>query len=150
MGGRLATLNVQGQEFESGGSVIHPLNLHMKRFVKDLGLSAVQSPSGLVGVYNGETLVYEESSWFIINMIKLIWHYGFQSLRMHMWVEDILDKFMRIYRYQSHDYAFSSVEKLLHSLEGTTILDYLTGHFLKPCRKQASLRSSLMKLLLPS
>ena len=59
------------------------------------GLSAVQSPSGLVGVYNGETLVYEESSWFIINMIKLIWHYGFQSLRMHMWVEDILDKFMR-------------------------------------------------------
>ncbi|OWK10757.1 PCYOX1, partial [Cervus elaphus hippelaphus] len=94
VGGRLATLNVEGQEFESGGSVIHPLNLHMKRFVKDLGLSAVQSPSGLVGVYNGETLVYEESSWFIINMIKLIWHYGFQSLRMHMWVEDVLDKFM--------------------------------------------------------
>ena len=38
VGGRLATLNVQGQEFESGGSVIHPLNLHMKRFVKDLGM----------------------------------------------------------------------------------------------------------------
>ena len=95
VGGRLATLTMQGQEYESGGSIIHPLNLHMKRFVKDLGLSAVQSPSGLVGVYNGETLVYEESSWFIINMIKLIWYYGFQSLRMHMWVEDILDKFMR-------------------------------------------------------
>lgn len=26
--------------------------------------------------------------------------------------------FKRIYRYQSHDYAFSSVEKLLHSLGG--------------------------------
>lgn len=38
VGGRLATLNVQGQEFESGGSIIHPLNLHMKRFVKDLGM----------------------------------------------------------------------------------------------------------------
>uniref|UniRef100_A0A8C9QEZ7 Protoporphyrinogen oxidase n=1 Tax=Spermophilus dauricus TaxID=99837 RepID=A0A8C9QEZ7_SPEDA len=37
VGGRLATLTVEGQEYEAGGSVIHPLNLHMKRFVKDLG-----------------------------------------------------------------------------------------------------------------
>lgn len=59
------------------------------------GLSTIQSSGGLMGVYNGETLVFEESSWFIVNMIKLIWQYGFQSLRMHMWVEDILDKFMR-------------------------------------------------------
>jgi prenylcysteine oxidase/farnesylcysteine lyase len=38
VGGRLATLAVQGQDYEAGGSVIHPLNLHMKRFVKDLGM----------------------------------------------------------------------------------------------------------------
>lgn len=38
VGGRLATLNVEGQDFEAGGSIIHPLNLHMKRFVKDLGM----------------------------------------------------------------------------------------------------------------
>lgn len=38
VGGRLATMTVQGQEYETGGSVIHPLNLHMKRFVKDLGM----------------------------------------------------------------------------------------------------------------
>ncbi|KAF6321554.1 prenylcysteine oxidase 1 [Rhinolophus ferrumequinum] len=67
VGGRLATMTLQGQEYEAGGSVIHPLNLHMKRFVKDLGLSTVQSSGGLMGVYNGETLVFEESSWFIIN-----------------------------------------------------------------------------------
>ncbi|XP_012662837.1 prenylcysteine oxidase 1 [Otolemur garnettii] len=96
VGGRLATMMVQGQEYEAGGSVIHPLNLHMKRFVKDLGLSALQFSGGLVGVYDGETLVFEESNWFIINMIKLIWRYGFQPLRMHMWVEDLLGKFMRI------------------------------------------------------
>lgn len=38
VGGRLATLKVEGQDYEAGGSVIHPLNLHMKRFVKDLGM----------------------------------------------------------------------------------------------------------------
>ncbi|KAB0381128.1 hypothetical protein FD755_008912 [Muntiacus reevesi] len=149
VGGRLATLNVQGQEFESGGSVIHPLNLHMKRFVKDLGLSAVQSPSGLVGVYNGETLVYEESSWFIINMIKLIWHYGFQSLRMHMWVEDILDKFMRIYRYQSHDYAFSSVEKLLHSLGGDDYLGLFNRSLLETLQKAGFSEKFLDEIITP-
>ena len=71
-----------------------PLSL-ANPFSVSAGLSTVQSSGGLLGVYNGETLVFEESSWFIMNMIKLIWHYGFQSLRMHMWVEDILDKFMR-------------------------------------------------------
>lgn len=48
-----------------------------------------------MGVSNGETLVFEESSWLIMNIIKLIWQYGFQPLRLHMWVEDIFDKFMR-------------------------------------------------------
>lgn len=59
------------------------------------GLSTVQASGGLLGIYNGEALVFEESNWFIINVIKLVWRYGFQSLRMHMWVEDVLDKFMR-------------------------------------------------------
>uniref|UniRef100_A0A8C5TN95 Prenylcysteine oxidase 1 n=1 Tax=Malurus cyaneus samueli TaxID=2593467 RepID=A0A8C5TN95_9PASS len=53
-----------------------------------------------------------------INFLKLLWHYGLNPLRMSMWVEDILDKFMRIYRYQMHDYAFSSNERLLHALGG--------------------------------
>ncbi|KAF4016479.1 hypothetical protein G4228_007911 [Cervus hanglu yarkandensis] len=112
-------------------------------------LSAVQSPSGLVGVYNGETLVYEESSWFIINMIKLIWHYGFQSLRMHMWVEDVLDKFMRIYRYQSHDYAFSSVEKLLHSLGGDDYLGLFNRSLLETLQKAGFSEKFLDEIITP-
>ncbi|NWY35910.1 PCYOX oxidase, partial [Pheucticus melanocephalus] len=82
------------------------------------GLS-VTSPQGtLASVYNGEEFVFEESSWSFINLLKLLWHYGLNPLRMSMWVEDILDKFMRIYRYQMHDYAFSSNERLLHALGG--------------------------------
>lgn len=37
VGGRLATLEVEGEGYEAGGSVLHPLNLHMKHFVKELG-----------------------------------------------------------------------------------------------------------------
>ncbi|ELK14623.1 prenylcysteine oxidase 1 [Pteropus alecto] len=149
VGGRLATMTVQGQEYETGGSVIHPLNLHMKRFVKDLGLSVVQGSGGLIGVYNGESLVFEESSWFIINIIKLIWQYGFQSLRMHMWVEDILDKFMRIYRYQSHDYAFSTVENLLHSLGGDDFLGMLNRTLRETLQKAGFSEKFLDEIVAP-
>ncbi|XP_038016283.1 prenylcysteine oxidase 1 isoform X2 [Motacilla alba alba] len=118
LGGRLHTLDVEGASYEAGGSVIHPLNLHMKHFVKELGLSVASPQGSLAGVYNGEEFVFEESSWSFINLLKLLWHYGLNPLRMSMWVEDILDKFMRIYRYQMHDYAFSSNERLLHALGG--------------------------------
>ncbi len=37
VGGRLATVKIGDHEYETGGSVIHPLNLHMKHFVEKLG-----------------------------------------------------------------------------------------------------------------
>lgn len=125
VGGRLATLEVEGASYEAGGSVLHPLNLHMKHFVKELGLSVAPGHSSLTGIYNGEEFVFEESNWYIINLFKLLWHYGLNPLRMYMWVEDILDKFMRIYRYQMHDYAFSSNERLLHALGGDDLVQML-------------------------
>ncbi|XP_054031288.1 prenylcysteine oxidase 1 [Dryobates pubescens] len=118
VGGRLATEQLEGAAYEAGGSVIHPLNLHMKHFVQELGLSVASAQGSLLGIYNGEHFVFEESSWYIVNLLKLLWHYGLNPLRMYMWVEDILDKFMRIYRFQTHDYAFSTHERLLHALGG--------------------------------
>lgn len=37
VGGRLATVKMGDHEYETGGSVIHPLNLHMKHFIEKLG-----------------------------------------------------------------------------------------------------------------
>ncbi|KAJ7305293.1 hypothetical protein JRQ81_011210 [Phrynocephalus forsythii] len=122
VGGRLATLNVEGKHYEAGGAIIHPLNLHMKHFAKVLGLSVSPIQDGLMGFYNGDELVFEESGWYIWNFIKLLWHYGLNALRMYLWEEEILDKFMRIYRYQSHNYAFSTSEALLHALGGSDFL----------------------------
>ncbi|KAE8618727.1 hypothetical protein XENTR_v10009475 [Xenopus tropicalis] len=125
VGGRLATLEMEGKLYEAGGSVIHPMNLHMKTFVKELGLSPRSPSDNLVGIYNGEQFVFQESEWFLINIIKMLWQYGLNFLRMHMWVEDMLDKFMRIYRYQTYDYSFSSTESLLHAMGGRDFTAYL-------------------------
>lgn len=37
IGGRLATVKVGDYDYETGGAVIHPLNLHMKHFIEKLG-----------------------------------------------------------------------------------------------------------------
>ncbi|KAJ1091575.1 hypothetical protein NDU88_004694 [Pleurodeles waltl] len=125
VGGRLATVEIEGNEYEAGGAVIHPLNLHMKKFVEELGLSARPPTSSLVGIYNGKEFVFEESSWFIINLIKMVWYHGLNFPRMYMWVEEMLDKFMRVYRYQTSDYSFTSVEAMLNALGGNEFLQRL-------------------------
>ncbi|KTF77103.1 hypothetical protein cypCar_00024439, partial [Cyprinus carpio] len=122
VGGRLATENIGGHEYETGGSVIHPLNLHMKHFLDKLSLSPRADVSSKVAIFDGKELTFEESDWFIVNFIRMLWRYGFNSIRMHMWVEGILDKFMRIYQYQQYGYSFSSVEKLLHAMGGDGFL----------------------------
>lgn len=51
-------------------------------------------PSKLA-IFDGKELTFEESDWFIVNFLRMLWKYGFNFIRMHMWVESVLDKFMR-------------------------------------------------------
>ncbi|KAM9312562.1 prenylcysteine oxidase 1-like [Gastrophryne carolinensis] len=118
VGGRLATLTVNQQQYESGSASIHSLNLHMQDFVKLLRLKHRREVAGKSAIFNGEQLVLEETDWYLLNIFRLWWHYGISFLRLQMWVEEIMEKFMRVYKYQAHEYAFSSFEGLLRSLGG--------------------------------
>lgn len=122
VGGRLATVKLGDYEYEMGGSVIHPLNLHMKHFIEKLGIPQRTDVPSKMAIFDGKELTFEESDWFIVNFLRILWRYGFNFLRMQMWVESILDKFMRIYQYQQYSYAFSSVERLLHAMGGDSFL----------------------------
>ncbi|KAG7322900.1 hypothetical protein KOW79_014246 [Hemibagrus wyckioides] len=125
VGGRLATENIEGRDYETGGSIIHPLNLHMKHFVDRLGLSVRADVPSKMAIFDGKELMFEESDWFIVNFLRMLWRYGFNALRMHMWVEGILDKFMRIYQYQQFSYSFSSADRLVHAMGGDEFLALL-------------------------
>ncbi|XP_069370361.1 prenylcysteine oxidase 1 [Paralichthys olivaceus] len=122
VGGPLATVKIGDHEYETGGLTIHPLNLHMKHFVEKLGIPPRKEVSTKMAIFDGKELTFEESDWFIINFLRMLWQYGFNLLRMQMWVESILDKFMRIYQYQQYGYSFSSVERLLHAMGGDSFL----------------------------
>ncbi|XP_054611174.1 prenylcysteine oxidase-like isoform X3 [Dunckerocampus dactyliophorus] len=123
VGGRLATVTVNQHDYESGGSVIHSLNLHMQDFVKQLGLKYRRSVAGKTAVFNSEEVILEETDWYLLDLFRLWWRYGISFIRLQMWVEEIMEKFMRIYKYQAHGYAFSSVEELLDSLGGSGFIN---------------------------
>ncbi|XP_026184851.1 prenylcysteine oxidase-like [Mastacembelus armatus] len=123
VGGRLATVTVNHNDYESGGAIIHALNLHMQEFVKQLGLKYRRSMAGKMAVFNGEEVILEETDWYLLDLFRLWWRYGISFIRLQMWVEEIMEKFMRIYKYQAHGYAFSSVEQLLDSLGGSGFIN---------------------------
>ncbi|XP_004686927.1 PREDICTED: prenylcysteine oxidase-like [Condylura cristata] len=116
VGGRLATISVNKQHYESGAASFHSLSLHMQNFVKQLGLRHRREVVGRSAIFGGEHFVLEETDWYLLNLFRLWWHYGISFLRLQMWVEEVMEKFMRIYKYQAHGYAFSGVEELLYSL----------------------------------
>ncbi|XP_033995802.1 prenylcysteine oxidase-like isoform X2 [Trematomus bernacchii] len=95
----------------------------MQEFVKQLGLKYRRSVAGKTAVFNGEEMILEETDWYLLDLFRLWWRYGISFIRLQMWVEEIMEKFMRIYKYQAHGYAFSSVEELLDSLGGSGFIN---------------------------
>uniref|UniRef100_A0A8C9U175 Prenylcysteine oxidase 1 like n=1 Tax=Scleropages formosus TaxID=113540 RepID=A0A8C9U175_SCLFO len=87
------------------------------------GLKHRRNVAGKTAVFNGEEFILEETDWYLLDLFRLWWRYGISFIRLQMWVEEIMEKFIRIYKYQAHGYAFSSVEELLHSLGGTGFLN---------------------------
>ncbi|XP_050013871.1 prenylcysteine oxidase-like isoform X2 [Alexandromys fortis] len=123
VGGRLATISVNKQNYESGAASFHSLSLHMQDFIKLLGLRQRREVVGRSAIFGGEHFVLEETDWYLLNLFRLWWHYGISFLRLQMWVEEVMEKFMRIYKYQAHGYAFSGVEELLYSLGEATFVN---------------------------
>uniref|UniRef100_A0A8B9R653 Prenylcysteine oxidase 1 like n=1 Tax=Anas platyrhynchos TaxID=8839 RepID=A0A8B9R653_ANAPL len=87
------------------------------------GLKQRREVPGKSAIFSGEHFVLEETDWYLLNLFRLWWHYGISFLRLQMWVEEVMEKFMRIYKYQAHGYAFSSLEELLRSLGGDAFIN---------------------------
>lgn len=64
-----------------------------------------------MAIFDGKELTFEQSDWFIINFFRMLWRYGLSFLRMQMWVESVLDKFMRSDVSLAYSTAFVSVKQ---------------------------------------
>lgn len=59
------------------------------------GLKYRKSVAGKMAVFNGKEFILEETDWYLLDLFRLWWRYGISFIRMQMWVEEIMEKFMR-------------------------------------------------------
>lgn len=62
------------------------------------GLKYRRSVAGKTAVFNGEEVILEETDWYLLDLFRLWWRYGISFIRLQMWVEEIMEKFMRYAR----------------------------------------------------
>lgn len=59
------------------------------------GLKHRREVAGKSAIFSGEHFILEETDWYLLNLFRLWWHYGISFLRLQMWVEGVMEKFMR-------------------------------------------------------
>ncbi|KAK7098694.1 hypothetical protein V1264_002938 [Littorina saxatilis] len=118
VGGRLALVNVDGQDYEAGGAIIHPRNWHMAFFADHFGLGRRTINKRTHGLYNNEKgLYFQTSPWAFLSNSKVKSRYGGDIERFHNLVADTLLSFDRIYEHLYKIEAFTTVENLLRSMD---------------------------------
>lgn len=119
IGGRLATVIMSdGNEYETGGSVIHQRNKYMSDFVRNLGelyelyihcfimmlfliiQLGLQKRTSVfkdekLGLYNGHNFDFIENDYHWLNVLKIFWRYGYSIKYLQDFVNGMLDKFER-------------------------------------------------------
>lgn len=116
IGGRLATINIDEREYESGGSIIHSKNRYMQLFTKMLGLEQLSGEDGITGIWNGDEFVFISSAWKILSAIKLIYRYGLQPIKLQRSISAIMTDFEKIYDLQDAGKSFANVTALLAAM----------------------------------
>lgn len=116
IGGRLATVKIDNIEVEAGGSIIHPKNMYMQKFVKLLGLEHNSPYEEKYGIWNGNEFVYKESAWYIVSVAKLFYRYGFQLHKLKRHIDNIIEDFGKIYTLQDNGKSFANVTALLSAM----------------------------------
>lgn len=59
------------------------------------GLKSKKGIDGKFGLYDGSQFVYQEGKWSALNLMSLLWRYGFSLVKVNSMIGDMLDKFDR-------------------------------------------------------
>ncbi|KAB9653249.1 hypothetical protein FH972_027054 [Carpinus fangiana] len=153
VGGRMATVNVSGDIFEAGASVLHPKNFYALNYTQSLGLkfktpSSSSSNSLSLGIWDGKkfafkTLLVRSDLPFVdkivslANSLLMFLRYGFSLLRMETFVETTVDRFLKYYGSLESRPLFETVDGMLqwaglYNLTTRTLQEELVDARLSP------------------
>ncbi|XP_066597597.1 prenylcysteine oxidase 1-like [Prorops nasuta] len=116
IGGRLSTMKINNKDYEAGGSIIHPKNKYMQQFVNLIGLEKLKPNTKASAIWDGNQFLFEDSSWEVLTLAKLLYRYGFQPFRLYRYVNSILADFEKIYDLQDKGIPFLNTTSLLSAM----------------------------------
>eukprot|EP00090_Calanus_glacialis_P045532 TRINITY_DN8508_c1_g1_i1.p1 TRINITY_DN8508_c1_g1~~TRINITY_DN8508_c1_g1_i1.p1 ORF type:complete len:491 (-),score=175.50 TRINITY_DN8508_c1_g1_i1:35-1507(-) len=118
IGGRLATEEVDGRRYESGGSIIHSANRYMVEYLDLCGLKKKEAPQDApFTLHRDGKVVFQEWGFSLVDKVRMVWRYGIRSLmKLENFVANLLTNFGNIYSQLDSGVGFSSVEELLNGM----------------------------------
>nr|ACO14765.1 Prenylcysteine oxidase precursor [Caligus clemensi] len=108
IGGRMATVEMAGREYEVGGSVIHSRNLLMKQFLEIVGLKPNSDLNERIAIIGKkDEVLFNELPW--IGSLQMLYRYGPMTLmKLHYFIESMLKEFHKIYDFLDNGQSFNS------------------------------------------
>ncbi|KAI7841413.1 hypothetical protein COHA_004808 [Chlorella ohadii] len=122
LGGRAEEVVIDGVTVELGASIIWNKNYLMADLAQAAGLEREQlEGDGLLAVYDGQILVFEESSWSLLTLLRLLLRYWFSFWEFRPAPAAAFAKFQGIYKFLDSGTAFEQADELL---KATGLYDY--------------------------
>jgi len=118
IGGRMATVNIFGNEYETGASILHPRNKLALDLVERFGLDQrPHSSSSVTSILKDSEFVFSTSSWTILTIYKILLRYGFDFNKLQAMTQEFIDGFENIYELQDKGLSFDTVELMLSAMD---------------------------------
>src|SRR5260221_102424 len=89
---------------------------YIANFTRKFGLTLLSVKDGLkkrLGIWTGREFVFEESDWYIANVVNVLWRYGFAVPVAQTLSTETRDKFLQLYEMPQ---TWKSVEEWYEAL----------------------------------
>ncbi|OZC07415.1 prenylcysteine oxidase [Onchocerca flexuosa] len=120
--GRLTTVqmpyNGKMRMFEAGGSILHPANIYFKTWMEKFGLQKRNMPheEDIMGVWNGQEFVLLKSPYYFVTLYRLLKRYGFDQLKNHIEIRNLLSDFENIYALLDQGRSFDTIDAMVMAM----------------------------------
>ena len=146
VGGRVRSIvesnNSTRQPLELGASIIYKGNNLVINMAQRAGLTVKEPSAGgtlLFALFNGRSLVFTQSPWSLITLIKLLWRYGFEYWRYKRVSLEMFQRFSTIYTRLDAGISYDRPHEMLRDMQLYDLTQMSFQQFIQETMKKDSL-----------
>ncbi|GAB4820077.1 hypothetical protein N2152v2_007123 [Parachlorella kessleri] len=140
LGGRTSSWKsgdrVDDRVYELGASIAWTGNHYLRFLAGEAGLSVhdISDSDSRLAVFDGSQLVFKESEWRLLTLLRLLWRYGLAYYQLRSHPSRMFARFEALYQLQDEGVAFDSpgdfLKQLgLYDLTQDSLFQYLREQF---------------------